>query len=132
MSKVKLSNERLVRDAQILGQVSQKQLPIKASYAISKNIAHIESELKIYNKEKQKIVEKYCEKEEDGQLKINKGQFVIKPDCREAWDKDIEELNSIENEIDIHTFKFEDLGNAYFSPSEFGSIDYMIEEEKGK
>lgn len=128
--KAKLNNERLIKSAQLLSQVSQKQLPIKASYAISKNIAHIESELKIYNNEKSKIVDKYCEKNKDGQPKIENGNYVIKKDCREAWNKDIKELNSIENEIDIHTFKIEDLGNVYFSPAEFGAIDYMIAEEK--
>lgn len=127
--KVKVSNERLVKDAQKLGEISQKQFPVKVSYAISKNIAHIESELKIYNKERQKLVDKYAEKDESGQIKANEsGQIIFKEGCKEQWDKDIKELLAIENEFEMHTFKFDLLNGYNMSASEFQAIDYMIEE----
>lgn len=45
---MKLTNRRIVNDANFLGALNNKQLPIKVSYAISKNISKLESELKIY------------------------------------------------------------------------------------
>jgi len=44
MYKMKLSNERILRDIPSLIEISKKQLPIKVSYAIAKNIAKIEAE----------------------------------------------------------------------------------------
>ena len=128
MIKLKLSNEKIVNDSNTLSTISQKQLPIKASYAIAKNVSKIEVELKIYNTERQKLIEKYAEKGEDGKVKSENGSIRIQKEHIEDWDKDIKELMAIENEIEIHKFKLSELeGKACdFSPSEFMAIDYMI------
>lgn len=127
--KVKLSNERIVNDAANLKAISEKQLPVKVSYAIAKNIAKIESELKVYNKEKAKLIDKYAEKEKEGILKIDeRGNLVIKDDCKEKWNKAINELLEIENEIDIHKFNMDLLEGHSIKPSELMTIDYMIED----
>jgi len=127
---MKLSNEKIVNDANILGAISQKQLPVKVSYAIAKNISKIQAELKIYNAEREKLIEKYAEKGEDGKVKSENGSIKIQKEFIEKWNKDIKELMAIENEIEIHKFKLSELdGKACdFSPSEFMAIDYMIEE----
>ena len=57
---MKLTNRKIVNDANLLGNLTHKQLPIKVSYAIAKNISKIEKELEIYNKERQKLIDKYC------------------------------------------------------------------------
>ena len=130
MILMKLSNEKIVNDANILGAISQKQLPVKVSYAIAKNISKIQAELKIYNAEREKLIEKYAEKGEDGKVKSENGSIKIQKEFIEKWNKDIKELMAIENEIDIHKFKLSELdGKACdFSPSELMAIDYMIEE----
>ena len=48
-------------DANLLGNLTHKQLPIKVSYAIAKNISKIEKELEIYNKINYKNNYKYIE-----------------------------------------------------------------------
>ena len=63
---MKLTNRKIVNDANLLGNLTHKQLPIKVSYAIAKNISKIEKELEIYNKERQKLIDKYCLKDEEG------------------------------------------------------------------
>lgn len=128
---VKLTNRRIVTDANFLGALTQKQLPIKVSYAISKNISKIENELKIYNSEKQKLIDKYCDKDEEGQNIIDESnQLKIQSRHLDDWDYDINELLDIEIELDIHKFKLDDLlhGSYEMSPAEMTLIDYMIEE----
>lgn len=127
--KVKLSNERIVNDSANLRAISEKQLPVKVSYAIAKNMAKIESELKVYNKERAKLIDKYGEKEKDGKLKLDEhGSIVIKEDSKDKWDKAINELLEIENEIDIHKFNMDLLEGHSIKPSELMTIDYMIED----
>lgn len=127
---MKLSNEKIVKDAPVLGAISQKQLPVKVSYAIAKNISKIEVELKIYNTERNKLINKYAELDEKGNPKIENGSIKLKKDHIEDWNKDIKELMAIENDMDIHKFKMSEFeGKACdFSPSELMTIDYMIEE----
>lgn len=129
--KIKLTNERIVNTTNTLGKLNNSQLPIKVAYAISKNVNKIESELKIYNTEKAKFMDKYCEKDEEGKLNANEhGEVKIKEEHMEEWNRDIAELLSIENEIDIHMIQLDDLLNSDYSisPAELTAIDFMIEE----
>lgn len=59
---MELSNRKIIENLSALRTVSNKQLPIKASYAIAKNINKIEEELKIFRKEKEKLINKYGQK----------------------------------------------------------------------
>ncbi|MBU3109334.1 hypothetical protein [Clostridium gasigenes] len=128
---MKLTNEKLLNDANGLSGLTQKNLPVKASYAIAKNASKIQSVLKIYNDEKQKLIDKYSVKDSEGKTKIEENsQIRIQEEFLEDWNTDIKELQEIENEIDIHKFNintFEN-GNYDMSPGEFMLIDYMIEE----
>lgn len=124
----KLTNKEILEKVGMLGGISGKSLPVKVSYAIGKNIGKIEGELKHYNKEREKIVDKYCEKDEEGNLKIEDGNYVIKEGEKENWNMDMKELQDIEVEIDAYTFKLEELNGYDMTPSELICIDFMIGE----
>lgn len=129
---MRLSNERLLNDAAGLGQLTQRSLPVKISYAIAKNISKIESILKIYNNEKQKLIDKYSVKDEDGKTIIGDGgNITIKEEFSDICEKEFKELKEIENEIDIHKFNINELTNSNLemTASEIMLIDYMIIEE---
>lgn len=129
--KLNLSNERIVNTINALAKLNNAQLPIKVAYAISKNVNKIESELKVYNTEKAKLVNKYGEKDKEGKLKVGEnGNVSLKEEHIEDYNRDIKELLSIENEMDIHMIKLDDLLNSDYniSPSELSAIDFMIEE----
>ena len=126
---MKLSNENILNTIPTLSILNNAQLPIKAAYAISKNINKIEFELKAYNTEKAKLVDKYAEKDEEGKLKTNEyGNVPIKSECIDDWNKDMSELLSIENEIDIQMIQLDDLLNVNYniSPAELSAISFMI------
>ena len=127
---MKLTNRKIVNDANLLGNLTHKQLPIKVSYAIAKNISKIEKELEIYNKERRKLIDKYCLKDEEGNLIDENNQFKIADGNLESWNKDMNELLDIEIDINIHKFSKDDLfnSNCNITPAELMLIDYMIEE----
>ncbi|WP_305153814.1 hypothetical protein [uncultured Clostridium sp.] len=127
--KKKLKNERIVNSINILGELNNARLPIKVAYAITKNINKIDSELKAYNEEKAKLIDKYGEKDKEGKLKADEyGNVTLKKEHIEDWNKDIKELLSIENEIEIHMIQLDDLLNSNYdiSPAELSAIEFMI------
>ncbi|WP_290063442.1 hypothetical protein [Paraclostridium bifermentans] len=125
---MKLTNKKIVTDSMILMDISRKELPIKVSYALAKNISKIEKELQIYNSERQKLLDKYCVKDGNGENKVDENnQLKIQEEYLKDWEKDIKELQNIELEIDIHKFKLEELNGYNMTPSELIAIDYMIE-----
>lgn len=128
---MKLSNLKLVNDAAGLSQLTKKNLPVKVSYAIAKNITKIESALDLYGKEKQKLIDKYSVKDVEGKTIIGEsGTITIQDKFLENWNSDFKELQDIENEIDIHKFDINLIlnGNYELMPGEFMLIDYMIED----
>ena len=127
--KLNLSNERIVNTINVLAELNNAKLPIKLAYAITKNINKINSELKAYNEEKAKLIDKYSEKDEEGKLKADEyGNVILKEEHIEDWNRDIKELLSIENEVDIHMIQLDDLLNSNYniSPAELAAIDFMI------
>lgn len=128
---MKLSNERIVNTINVLGDLNNAKLPVKVAYAITKNINKIDIELKSYNEEKTKLINKYAEKDQEGKLKADEdGNVVLKEEHIEDWNRDIKELLSIENEVDIHMIQLDDLLNSNYdiSPAELAAIDFMISE----
>ena len=124
-----ISNNKMINDSKRLGGIAQKQLPVKASYAIAKNISKMEVELILYNKERQKLLEQYGSRGEDSELIVGEGGNITieKSDIKE-WNKAITELLEIENEIAIHKFSIEALEGTIMTASELLLIEYMIEE----
>jgi Protein of unknown function (DUF1617) len=123
-----IKNEKLANSVEVLSKLTTMDLNIKVSYAIAKNISKIEKELEVYNKEKAKLIDKYCEKDKEGNLKIDKDGNTKIID-QENWSKDFKELLQIENEIDIHKINEEDLfkcDNANITPGELILVDYMF------
>lgn len=123
---MKLSNERLVNSVGVLSKLTNLELPIKLSYAFSKNITKIDTELKAYNMEREKILNKYGEKDEEGKLKLSeKGEVNILD--RENFNKEIAELLQCESEIDIHLIDLESINtDIKITPGELMIIDYMF------
>ncbi|WP_368240534.1 hypothetical protein [Clostridium paraputrificum] len=123
---MKLSNERLVNSVGVLSKLTNLELPIKLSYAFSKNITKIDAELKAYNMEREKLLNKYGEKDEEGKLKLSeKGEVNILD--RENFNKEIAELLQCKSEIDIHLIDLESINtDIKITPGELMIIDYMF------
>lgn len=99
------------------------------AYRILKNSNAIDKELKIYDEHQTKLVNKYCDKSEDGKPLVENGGFKV---TGENYEKYVEELESIFNEdvdISIKRISIESIMNAGLSPAQIGSIEYMLETE---
>lgn len=81
------------------------ELPPNISYSISRILNAIGSESKIYNEERTKLVNKYCDKDEEGKpIEIENNQVKI----TENMPIFIEKLQELQNtDVDIHKDKIE-------------------------
>jgi hypothetical protein len=123
---MKLSNEKLVNSIDVLSKLTNMELPIKLSYAFSKNITNIDRELVAYNKERQKLIEKYGEKDKEGNLKT-KEDGTINILNIDNFNKELKEILEIETEVDIHLIDLESTNvDINITPLELMLIDYMI------
>ncbi|MDU5106540.1 MULTISPECIES: hypothetical protein [unclassified Clostridium] len=121
-----IKNEKLVNSIGVLSKLTNMELPIKLSYAFSKNITKIDSELTVYNKERQKLIEKYGEKDKEGNLKTKEDGTINILDI-DSFNKDLKEILEIETEVDIHVIDLENINaDINITPGELMVIDYMF------
>lgn len=123
---MKLSNEKLANSINVLSKLINMELPIKLSYAFSKNITKIDRELEVYNKERQRLIEKYGEKDEEGKLKVKEDGNINILDV-DNFNKDIKEILEIETDIDIHVIDLDSVNeDIKITPGDLIVIDYMF------
>ena len=97
-------------------------IPAKANFFIQKNIAIFAAAAQEIEKSRLEIAKHYGELDEENQ------QYKIPEDKIEEASKELEDLFSIEQELNIKTFTIEALGEAEFTSAQMQAIMFMIED----
>lgn len=97
-------------------------IPAKANFFIQKNISALAAAAQEIEKSRLEIAKHYGVLDEEGQ------QYKIPEDKLEEASKELEDLFSIEQELDIKTFSIEDLGSAEFTPAQMQAMMFMIKD----
>ena len=97
-------------------------IPAKANFFIQKNISILAAAAQEIEKSRLEIAKHYGILDEENQ------QYKIPEDKLEEASKELEDLFSIEQELDIKTFSIEALGNAEFTPAQMQAMMFMIED----
>ena len=97
-------------------------IPAKANFFIQKNISVLAAAAQEIEKSRLEIAKHYGVLDEEGQ------QYKIPEDKLEEASKELEDLFSIEQELDIKTFSIEALGSAEFTPAQMQAMMFMIED----
>jgi hypothetical protein len=97
-------------------------IPAKANFAMQKNISTLTTLGEEIEKARLNIAKHYGEPDEEN------NRYTIPEENRDVVAKELEELLSIEQEVEIKMIKVEDLGNAEFTTAQMQAIMFMIEE----
>ena len=97
-------------------------IPAKANFFIQKNISILAAAAQEIEKSRLEIAKHYGILDEENQ------QYKIPEDKIEEASKELEELFSIEQDLDIKTFSIEALGNAEFTSAQMQAMMFMIED----
>lgn len=100
-------------------------IPLKGAYKINKIKKAVESEADFYSTKFQEIVDKYAQKDDNGQVKFsdNGEQILIQEDKIEECNNALEDLQKMEIEVDNFNLKLEDLGeNLECTPDQLDSL----------
>lgn len=109
--------------------VSQRdKLSGKINYQISKNIKPIDNELKAYEDARKAIVNRYANKDENGEAVIIGDAYDIPESALSEYMKELDELKETEVEFEIKKMKVDDLENAGLSALDYYNLDFMLEE----
>lgn len=113
---MKLTNDTIIKFAN--SPFGGKHLPVKLAYAIAANAEAVAGALKAYNEARQKLVEQFAKKDEEGNLLVEDEQYVI--DDNDGWNEAVRELFEAEAEVNVTTVSLKELAKC--DESEFDSL----------
>lgn len=122
---MKFNNSEIYQIANVLAKTFDNldlYIPAKANFFIQKNISTLAAAAQEIEKSRIEIAKHYGILDEENQ------QYKIPEDKLEEASKELEDLFSIEQELDIKTFSIEALGNAEFTPAQMQAMMFMIED----
>ena len=105
-------------------------LPLKGAYKLNKIKKAIEKEAEFYQDKFQEIVNTYAKKDENDQLVFSEdgNQIMIKDGMVDECNQALEDLQSLEVEIENHGLSLEDLGeNLECTPDELEALMPFME-----
>ena len=109
---------------------SNTTLPLKGAYKLNKIKKAVEKEGEFYTEKFQEIVEQYAKHDENGQLVFSEdgNQILIKDGMVDECNKALEDLQSLEVQIETYGVTLDDLGeNLECTPDELEALMPFME-----
>lgn len=121
---MKLTNNQIYNLASSLTEIanSNTYIPAKANFFIQKNITTIAKAAQEIDKSRISIAQHYGTLNEEGT------QYSIPQEKAAAANQELNDLFGIEQDLEIKTFKIDDLGDIQFTTSQMQAIMFMIED----
>lgn len=113
----------------VLKQLGERQLRGRVAYNIAKIMKQVENEFNLFNDARQQVIEKYGEKDDNGELKINEetNEYVFTPENLKSVSEELNMLLDQSVSINANKIKVEDLDTLGFTPVEMVAIEGYIE-----
>ena len=114
---MKITNFDLIQIYNLLESCGSKKLPQKISFAITKNLMELKSNVEVYQESLKKLFDVYNEfmqKKEDGTPELDaQGVPVVEESHRQEFNTELVELLNVQIEInpfqiDVNAFNYED------------------------
>ena len=128
MIKVKLID--LLNSASVLQRLTTIDFKAKTSWQLYKLISAAEKEIGTFQDTRMKVVQKYAEKDENGEMIVNENEYKIADGQIEAFTNEINELLMSEVELNVSPIPLEDLDAADFKPTEMVIMEPFLKVEE--
>ena len=120
---MRLTNQQIYDAAlNLTSFVIEGKVPVKINFFLQKNIQVLAAAGQEIDAARMKIAQDYGTLNEEGT------QFIIPPEKLLEAQKELNDLFSLEQDLNIHTFKIDDFENIELTYQQLAAIMFMIEE----
>jgi hypothetical protein len=127
---MKLKLIEIINCNTVLNELStNKSNNVRAVYKIAKMSKTLKAEMELVEEQRLNIIKKYCINDDNGNPKIENGQYVIAPENNEALQKELTDFLSISIEINAAPLTLEDLDGYDISSRQLTEL-FVIMEDK--
>lgn len=126
---IEVTVEEIVDSTSVVKQMMNMAMKSRVAYQIARLARELENELKTFENERMKLIQKYGEKDENGDLKTDEnGQYTIPKDNIKEFGDESNELLETKVELNVNKIKLEDL-DCELNPGQILRIMPFVEEE---
>lgn len=119
--KIKLSDMQGILGSSIYN----KALPVKTSFALSRLVKKLSSELQTFEDERQKLIEKY-----EGKISEDGSQYTFTPENMKEFSKEVSDLLACEIDVAFEPLTLESFGNVDLTPNDLLMIAPLMKDEE--
>lgn len=125
MITVKLSN--IIDSTEALKALMTKPLKARTAFAVARIAREVEKEYNLFNQSRTELIQKYGEKDENGELKVTEeGNYTVSKDNIAEFNTSFQELLDTEIEVNAEPVSMDDLGDVDFTPNEVLNLEAFI------
>ena len=127
---VKLPLQVIVNNIDFFSEFSKKEMNARVAYKFAKILKQIVEEYNSYNAVRQKLIDKYANKDDNGLIIYNSdGGATLSNENYQSFTEELEKLLSTEVELNIIPIELNDIENINFTPGQMAIFEQFIVEE---
>lgn len=127
MIKVNLND--ILNASETFNAIMQQSFKGSLAFKIARLARELSKEMETFNAERQKLLQKYCVKDENGELKTNdNGTVQVEPDKINEFNEEFSSLLETEVEINAEKLSMDSLDSFDITPQQMISIEKFFEE----
>ena len=127
---IKTTIGKLLAAKPFLQQLANTEMSAKNAFKILKTLKEVDAELTIVQDSRMKLVEKYCQRDEDGQWKVDEiGNVLIVPEQITIFTTEQNELFNTTLELNCDKLDIGIFDSLMFTPKMLMDIEDFIEIE---
>lgn len=124
---IKMTLEDVMAVVPALQELSNKSFSGATTFKIARLIRELNKELETFDKERMKLIEKYGERDENGEFIQQENNSVkIKDDCIEICNQEIVGLFKTEIEINAERIPIEVFGETEMTPAQAMNLEPIV------
>jgi len=127
MIKIKLND--IVNATETFNKIMQQSFKGSLAFKIARLARELDKEMQTFNAERQKIIQKYGEKDENGELKIDeKGLVKFNKTNLKEINEEFNSLLDTDLEINVDKLPMDSIDNFEITPQEMLQIEVFFED----
>jgi len=126
---IKVSLNDILNASETFNVIMQQSFKGSLAFKIARIARELSKEMETFNAERQKLLQKYCVKDENGELKTNdNGTVQVEPDKINEFNDEFSSLLETEVEINAEKLSMDSLDSFDITPQQMISIEKFFEE----
>lgn len=124
---IKLTMKEVVNAAPVLAKLTNQSFSGIATFKIARLLKAFDEEVSLFEETRAKLIQKYCKKDENGNLIQENNQLQVEPDKIEAFNEELNALLSTVVELKGEKLQIDYFENIALTPIEASVIEMFIE-----